>query len=444
MTEKTSYTNVLQIPNDTKYWFVRAGTNASFYQDFKFNNYIAIGDNSVTSEELFGIETEYATTDETLKIQYKQIYQSNLKNEYLRNTEKLDIPADKIKSDLITLTRRATNSASKGFNFVEKMSVGDLVIVPSKNSTHFLIGVLTSPVFDEPISHIYLGEDNEYTICQYIKKRRILWLKEILFSDLPNKLAWIKNGHQTIFNITKNANEINPLLSNKFVYKNLYFERFGVSTKKAITESDFFNLQSVLHDAVNQNSTSKVFQTIDIQSPGDVILHTAIDNWPAISTFGAILFGKAKIPTPIGEINIQGIVPYFSKESRLNRKINIKTKEMELQSIEDSSKRKKELAEVELEKARTEANLKSEELKQARVTTKKAEQSIQATMAIDKLEKEAVTKTTNVSPININQSQEQSDSLTSMQINQNEIGSVTSFETQTDILSFRQVKSPQE
>lgn len=276
------------------------------------------------------------------------------------------------------------------------------------------------------------------------QKRRILWLKEILFSDLPNKLAWIKNGHQTIFNITKNANEINPLLSNKFVYKNLYFERFGVSTKKAITESDFFNLQSVLHDAVNQNSTSKVFQTIDIQSPGDVILHTAIDNWPAISTFGAILFGKAKIPTPIGEINIQGIVPYFSKESRLNRKINIKTKEMELQSIEDSSKRKKELAEVELEKARTEANLKSEELKQARITTKKAEQSIQATMAIDKLEKEAVTKTTNVSPININQSQEQSDSLTSMQINQNEIGSVTSFETQTDILSFRQVKSPQE
>ena len=33
---------ILDIPNDTNYWFVRANSGAMYYEDFFNNNYIAI------------------------------------------------------------------------------------------------------------------------------------------------------------------------------------------------------------------------------------------------------------------------------------------------------------------------------------------------------------------------------------------------------------------
>ncbi|WP_270755638.1 hypothetical protein [Ligilactobacillus ruminis] len=34
---------ILEIPDDSQYWLVRAGNNAEFYEAFRYNNFIAIG-----------------------------------------------------------------------------------------------------------------------------------------------------------------------------------------------------------------------------------------------------------------------------------------------------------------------------------------------------------------------------------------------------------------
>ena len=64
----------LKIPDETKYWFVRAGVGAEFYQDFKYNNFIAIGDNDITLETLESIEDKYRGATDTHKSAYKKLF----------------------------------------------------------------------------------------------------------------------------------------------------------------------------------------------------------------------------------------------------------------------------------------------------------------------------------------------------------------------------------
>ena len=66
--------NVLSIPDNTKYWLVRANSKAVFFNDFKYNNFIAIGDNYVKLSDLNRIPSVLRTTSDLLKNQYKEIF----------------------------------------------------------------------------------------------------------------------------------------------------------------------------------------------------------------------------------------------------------------------------------------------------------------------------------------------------------------------------------
>lgn len=59
--------NILNIPANTKYWFVRAGSQAEYYQDFMLNNYIAIGDNVVSLEDLYCIDPLQTVNEKLFK-----------------------------------------------------------------------------------------------------------------------------------------------------------------------------------------------------------------------------------------------------------------------------------------------------------------------------------------------------------------------------------------
>ncbi|MDM5233834.1 hypothetical protein [Lysinibacillus pakistanensis] len=60
------YSNILEIPNDTGYWLVRAD-GGKYYDDFFLSNFIAVSDNEITLEmitkynkgSLVGITTDF-------------------------------------------------------------------------------------------------------------------------------------------------------------------------------------------------------------------------------------------------------------------------------------------------------------------------------------------------------------------------------------------------
>ena len=199
--DSNEFDTALYVPDATKYWFVRADSHARFYDDFQLNNFIAVGGNDVTLEELLLIESRYRVTPDILKNRYKaifnNIFMNNLIEEYQEKQKEMpeELPA--------TTKKRATAAGTNSFMFIEEMHLGDIILVPFRSSSKFLVGVVMSDVFDEPIDHIRLdGEDESYTISDFDKKRRVLWIKEITQRDLPDKLKWIRYAHQTLFNIT--------------------------------------------------------------------------------------------------------------------------------------------------------------------------------------------------------------------------------------------------
>lgn len=408
---------VLNIPNNTRYWFVRAGSKAEYYQDFYLNNYIAIGDNDVLLNELYAIDPLQSVTEKAFKIQYSNLYKETLTDKFISLSSTKELTIDRKKAELLRISRSAGKSATKGFNFIEKMKPGDIILVPSKNSNKFLVGMITSEPFENDISHIILDEENKYNISNFKKKRYVLWLKEISLTELPDKLLWIKNGHQTIFEITKNANDINPILANKYVYKDQYYERIGVSSNAKISENDFYNLQTSVHNVTSPNSKNEIYQTIDIQSPGDQILHTVLDNWKAIAFGFTLLFGYADIPTPAGNLKMQGLVPYFSKKSRLERKIKVKKLEITDNTLSRKSQLDMEMAE--------------EKIKQERIKTKQEALKLETQQRINDVSKEKIkiykdTEQTNIIPI----TEEQKETLERIKANQNYVGTVVPFEMQ--------------
>ena len=185
------------------------------------------------------------------------------------------------------------------------MTIGDIVIVPSKNSNFFLIGVVDSEMYDGS-SGIEDSEKTGIKACPFIKRRTVTWIKEIGRSSLPQKMYWVLSAHQTIFNVTDFSREVNSLLS--------FIVKFGeevtascfVSTDKGITIKDWHQLTSILIETTGEDS-DEIDMKIDVQSPGDIALSAII--------LYAIGFGEVNI----AGFKLQGIHPYFFGKGKLER-----------------------------------------------------------------------------------------------------------------------------
>lgn len=304
--------NVLSIPDNTKYWLVRANSKAVFFNDFKYNNFIAIGDNYVKLSDLNRIPSVLRTTSDLLKNQYKEIFfNRNIKFHEEFSNNNLE------ENELKKIKRSSSIAASKAYKFIEKMQIGDVVIVPNERSSYFLLGIIISGPFDDDIHHVKLestldiSDDVGYQISSFEKKRRVFWIKEFSHNELPRKLSWIFKTRQTIYELTHFANEINPLLSLTYFYKDNFYTRINVTSKKPLSTDDFFNLQKTIRELSLQKSKSDIFQKIDIQSPGFISLNTILENWQVIMVIIGSLFGNVDIDVAGFKMHVKGIIPYF-------------------------------------------------------------------------------------------------------------------------------------
>lgn len=353
--------NILLIPDDTQYWLVRANTKAEFYDDFQYNNFIAIGDNYVGLQELLDIPEIFKLTSESHESQYKGIFTKKSIDRYRSNNP--DATNLERQDAIAAIKRSCSIAASKTFKFIEQIKIGDVILVPNEGSSKFLLGIITSSVFDDDIHHVKLADvlddldDYGYHVSNFQKKRRVFWIKEFSRSDLPDKIAWIVSTRQTVYNLTDYADSINPLISSTYVYKGNCYARIGVTTKKEISTADFFALQQAINEVTKQ-SNENVFQQINVQSPGYIILHSILDNWELISMLVLVLAGNIKE----GKVYLNGIIPYFLE--RTHRKA--------IQKIEEDFK-KEELRSKKLDNDSKELSLKLEQLKYSRLLESKSE-----------------------------------------------------------------------
>lgn len=367
---------ILEIPLSTNYWLVRAGAKAEFYEDFKNNNFIAVGSNDIPLESLENINNPYRVTDDILENRYKEIFFDKRFEEYEANNFNENLSNEETAKQITRLKMSSSHEATKVFKFVEKVKNDDIVIVPNEGSSKFLLGIVCGDVFEDEIAHINLdfteATDSNgnfgYPISNFKKKRRVYWIKEINFSQIPDKLTWIKSTRQTIYNLDDYATLINTLINSKFIYKENFYYKLDVTTQKEISSYEFFNLQKLIVEFASEDYAKKIYQKTNIQSPGSVILQILSDkdNIYTLMLVVGLLLGEADINYSGFKFHFYGVIPWFvnrkhrtilAKEEERKQKLENEKREAELEGIKlnnETTHIENESKKLELEKTRSE------------------------------------------------------------------------------------------
>lgn len=334
--EKYNEFKILDIPDNTHYWFVRANSQAQYYDDFLLNNYIAVDAHSFLLKTLLDIPTTIRSSEDALIEKYKGLFQEHDLSLFEKRASKEEMSPTTKKSERTAELRRSSLRANRVFHFVEKFNIGDFVIVPYKSATKFLIGVIVSNCFESSIEHIEdLDENNEsnYAISNFKFKRRVLWIKELPQRKFPEKLSWIRTAHQSLFDITDNADDINPFINPLYRYKGKTYTRIGVNTNKQISSDSWLSYQLMMKNILGDN-LKNVYQKQYVQSPGDIVLYVEENLYWLLPLLLACLFGEVEFEKEPFKIKFQGVIRYFSKGERLKRKLQAKLTDLEVEEKE--------------------------------------------------------------------------------------------------------------
>lgn len=252
----------LEIPTDTNYWLVRA-TGGKYYTDFLETSTISILNNKVSVKDINdSLENNQATS---LHGDVHAIFANAYKDE---NKHWL------------------TNAARQADIFVNDMKDGDLVLMPSKSSNRFALGVISGDAYDAEVGKLEEKIKNAsangigYPVSDAIKRRPVIWIKEISREEFPPKLAWILTAHQTILSIKKDSHLINNLVSPLYVYKDEIHLNIFSGKRSGLTLADWEDLSTYLSDTASEPKAQyKINMGADIHSPGFIELITDLQNY---------------------------------------------------------------------------------------------------------------------------------------------------------------------
>lgn len=314
--------NILDIPTETGYWLVRAD-GGKYYEDFFLNNFISISDNAITLESIK--ETESLTG----------ITVDHYKNLYLEKYSDWN-------------SQQISHAASRTFKFIEEMKIGDLILVPSKKSQDFLIGIITDDPYE--ISEDDLVDQNEvhYSINPFLKRRKITWLKEVNRSEISEKLYWILSAHQTIFDLEKEKEYINQLLAPIYSQGGVLHSTLKISKKEGLNSSEWLKLYSLINSIVEEDEEEVIIKS-NVQSPGLLEFVTTNPTTSVMLTviLSGVIFGEVNICG----VKLVGIVPFYQSFKKGQIEISKGTKEVEIMDEEKYAKKlENQKAEFELEK----------------------------------------------------------------------------------------------
>lgn len=318
--------SILQIPDDTGYWLVRAD-GGTYYEDFFLNNFIAVSDNEITidlikensNESLAGCTIEH------------------IKNLYIETFSDWS-------------SQQVAHAASRTSKFIFDMKKGDLILVPSRNSKSFLLGIVTSDVYQISEDDIKSQIGVNYAVNPYLKRRDMKWLKEISRSEISDKLYWLLSAHQTIFNLQENKEQINQLLAPIYIQDGLCHGTIKISKEKGLTLNEWYDLYSVIRE-MSQNTQDEIIIKTNVQSPGliEFVTDNAVTIIAVMTMLSGILWGKINV----GGISVQGILPYFLTHKKERIEIEKAKKELEIMNEDKKAKQlENERSQFELEKER--------------------------------------------------------------------------------------------
>lgn len=302
------------IEPNRNYWLVRT-KGGRFFEDFYFNDYIAIGWNKI----------KFPKSDS----REEKIILEELKLEINDNYKDEKIPG---------------KPAGQIYRFIKKMKKGDIVLVPNSDSKFIVFGeILEDNIYLETIENddidinalekglLYDKEDNnenwieaalEEVGCPFEKRRKVKWLKKIDRRKLDSNLYGLLNSHGAVSDASKYSYSIDRELSSFYIKGDRAHIIQKVTTKDDISAIELIkfvsnNLNLIdLYNEIFDTDISKndITMKLNVQSPGPIDLQgciLAIGSLALIGVFvvgGQAKFKKNKAGDIEGEVSSKGLL----------------------------------------------------------------------------------------------------------------------------------------
>lgn len=340
---------ILEIPNSTKYWLVRAGKGEE-YDDFKKSGIIGLRYDKLTLDQINSIKNRQ------IEVKTYTTYTNKNGKVIKRERSKKAIEKDKsnfykslYKKQLSLHYRKSNNSisqiASRIENFVQKMSIGDIVIVPYISSRKFLIGVITSDTYEITIEEKQKLEakaqkeykwklrnnqtfPREHKVSISRKRRNVKWINEVDKSELSPKLFYTITMHQSIIDISELGSYIDRKLSTMYIKNGKLHLPLKVTTNETVTSESWEKIFKLINENKKENEVVDV--KINVESPGDIVFLQDLQTIYEITTCAITIIAGISAMF-FGEINtsfikVKGLIPIVEerkkrKEEQRNLKI---------------------------------------------------------------------------------------------------------------------------
>lgn len=261
-----------EIDSNREYWYVRTDSG-KLYDTFKYNNFIALGWNEITTEEI----KKSLDNPEFLK---KKISSISLRDEKTRikltneeinysNVIDLNTPSGKLKSSMII------NKLQNFYN----LKYGDVVVIPSYGSNEFSFGIIDD-------AKVYL--DPKKTLdCDFLKRRKVRWIVHRDFDQLDKNFYTLKKSMHAISSVKEGlADQIDRVMSDLYFKDGFGHYVIRVNKKSDIKAGDLFDLGNNLikllkiineRYGLNENIEETIVK-INVQSEGSFLLKGRIGN----------------------------------------------------------------------------------------------------------------------------------------------------------------------
>ena len=353
---------------------VRAGQGEE-YEDFKKSGIIGLRYDKLTLDEIHSIKNK------PILVQEYTTYTSKKGKIIKRKRSDKAIARDKenfhktlYKSSISKHYKLSKSSiaqiASRIENFVHKMNIGDIVIVPYISSRKFLVGVITSDTYEITIEEqqkLEAKAQKEYEwklrnnqtfprkhkVSISRKRRNVKWLNEVDKSELSPKLLYTSTMHQSIIDISELGEYIDRILSTLYIKDKKLHLSLKVSTQNPVTSELWEKLFKLINR--NKKDDEVAEAKIYVESPGFFeISQFLYENKEPIAIFIAMIFGDIDI----NGIRIKGLLS--SLNERAKNKEEIRSKKLDNDFKEENNKITLDINKEKLEAMR----LKNKKLKQ--------------------------------------------------------------------------------
>lgn len=333
------YLSVDILKDNMEYWFIRTN-GGSWYNEFLNENHCTIIDSEIDLKKLKELKSKSEISKELHRINDKKIKKIKDKAKKIKTSKEL------LKAELQKETkskRSITIEANRIYNFVHGIKKNDLIIIPSKSSQEYQIGLVASEVKkydDNQMSKIkvrsFKYDKNGQKIKNYNNSnnrtyRKIIWLKTIKRKQVDPSILNHLNMHQAIANLSDFKNLLNHLISPVYIQNEKLHISVKVDRKNGIDNDLWLDFHKLIK-LVEKETESKIDEIkVDVQSPGLIEIVLNID----FQEIESYLKHSISVLQPYGFVGVAVLLGNAFKGSKITKIAGIEFAEKESKALKD-------------------------------------------------------------------------------------------------------------